>query len=81
MNNSERYAQCFRDALGLEKSADVTALSYQKNPAWDSVAHMRLIAAIESQFKITFTTDEILGLDSFARGREMMATHAINLDS
>jgi acyl carrier protein len=38
---------------------------YMKTPNWDSVNHMVLISAIESEFNIEFEMDEIVALSSF----------------
>jgi len=41
---------------------------------WDSVNHMVLIAAIESEFDIEFDMDEIVDLSSFNKALEILST-------
>ena len=80
MSNLDNLKACFRDVLVLPTDADTETLSYQKHPSWDSVAHMRLIAAIETTFDIIMETDELLGMDSFSKAKDILTRHAISLD-
>jgi acyl carrier protein len=79
MSNLIQLEACFRDVLALPANADVSALAYQEHPSWDSVAHMRLVAAIESTFDIMMETDQILDMSSFAKAVEILAACEINL--
>lgn len=78
MNNLEKLRACFRAALTPPADTDIDALVYAKHPLWDSVAHMRLVAEIERQFNIMFTTDQILDLNSFAMARELVGGYGID---
>lgn len=77
MSNQEKLRACFRAALELPADAAVDGLEYAKQPVWDSVAHMRLVAEIERQFDIMFTTDQILDLSSFAKAQEIIGSHGV----
>lgn len=81
MSNTQKLQACFRDVLGLAPDVDVTPLAYQQHPSWDSVAHMRLIAAIETAFDIMLETDQILDMSSYAKAVEIVTTHGIDLAS
>jgi acyl carrier protein len=72
---------CFREALALSADAAIETLSYQATPAWDSVGHMRLVAAIETAFNIMFTTDQILDLSSFAKAQDIVRSHGVSFES
>lgn len=72
MNNKEKYTKVFVDALELEESI-VENLQYQAVAAWDSVGHMSLIAAIEDAFDIMMDTDDIIELDSFQKGIQILS--------
>jgi acyl carrier protein len=61
----ERLKKVFASALGLGPGVDPTSLAYAQNPVWDSVAHMQLIGALESEFDIMLETDDVIGLSSF----------------
>jgi len=81
MTNLARLESCFRETLGLSPDAPVTELKYRDDPAWDSVAHMRLVAAIESTFNISFSTDQILDMSSFAIACTLLQTHGVKLET
>ena len=68
----ERLKRVFLSALGLPPEVDVSILAYAQNPAWDSVAHMQLIGALESEFDIMLDTDDVIGLSSFAEASRIV---------
>jgi acyl carrier protein len=73
----ERLKQVFSNALGLPAEVDVTALAYAQNPAWDSVAHMQLIGALESEFDIMLDTDDVIGLSSFHEAARIVRKYGV----
>ncbi len=80
MENIEKLVKAFSDSLGIEPEKVTDNLSYGSS-RWDSVAHMALVAAIESAFDIMMSTDDIVNMSSFARAREFMGKHGITFDS
>jgi len=79
MSNYSQLCQCFREAFVLLPDAQVDEMSYQKDPVWDSVGHMRLVAIIETTFNIMLTTDQILDMSSFAKACEIVNHHGISV--
>jgi acyl carrier protein len=75
----DKLAAAFRDALALGPEVDVTGLAYRAIPAWDSVAHMQLVAAIEATFDLMLDTDDVLALSSWAKACEIVAKHGVAL--
>ena len=72
MTNEEKYNEAF--ITSLEVSEDqLEGLKYQGIPAWDSVGHMTLIAALEDAFDIMMDTDDIIDLSSYEVGKEILA--------
>ena len=72
MTNLEKYDRVFIDAL--EIAADVLpGLKYQDIETWDSVGHMRLVAALEEAFDIMLDTDDIIDLSSYEKGKEILS--------
>lgn len=41
-------------------------------PRWDSLQHMNLVVALESQFKVQFTFEEIASMTSVSRIRSQL---------
>ncbi len=77
----EKLRACFTEALVLPAETDLETLRYQSIPAWDSIGHMRLIAAIEGAFNIMLTTDQILDLSSYAKACEILGAHGVASES
>lgn len=65
----------FVQGLGLTADADFDALAYSKTPEWDSVAHMALVAEIESAFDIMLDTDDVIGMSSYEKACEIVARY------
>ncbi len=77
MSEIEKLKACFRETLALGPNEDVEELAYQEHPSWDSVGHMRLVAAIETSFDIVMDTDEILDMSSFGKALEILKAHDV----
>lgn len=78
MTNSEKYSKAFCDTFGITEDK-LAGLTYQSIPEWDSVGHMQLIAALEDAFDIMIDTDDIIDLNSFEKGKELMAKYEVEL--
>ena len=72
MIDIDRLRKVFRASLGLPDDVDVDALEYQAIDKWDSLAHMTLVAALEDEFGVLLDTDDVLGMSSFAKARELL---------
>lgn len=57
----------FVDVLELPDGADKSTLIYNETVGWDSLGHMRIIAALEEDFDCMLETDDILDMSSFAK--------------
>lgn len=77
MSNNEKYTKVFMDTFNLNDEDTVLKLKFQEIPEWDSVGHMDLIANLEDEFDIMFDTDEIIGLNSYDVGKDMLIKHGI----
>ena len=74
MNNKELYVKAFVDSFQVEESA-LPGLKYMDIPAWDSVGHMSLIVTLEDAFDIMMDTDDIIDLNSYEKGKEILAAN------
>ncbi len=76
MSNTEKYSKIFTDLFDI--TPDQTAgLKYQGIPAWDSVGHMQLVAALEEAFDIMLETDDIIDLSSYEAGKEILKKYDV----
>ena len=78
MTNKEKYIEAFKESLDV-KEDQLAGLEYQAIPAWDSVGHMGLIAAIEDAFDIQFETDDIVDFNSFEKGIEILKKYDVEI--
>ena len=72
MNNLEKYNNVFIETFKINES-DLATLKYQDIPAWDSVGHMGLVAALEDAFDIMLDATDIIDLSSYEKGKEILS--------
>ncbi len=72
MSNLEKYNQAFTETFEITED-QLAGLKYQDITAWDSVGHMSLVAALEDAFDIMMDTDDIIDLNSYEKGKEILA--------
>lgn len=71
MTNQEKYTNAFIEAFGITTEQTV-GLIYTGIEAWDSIGHMNLVAVLEETFEIEMDTDDIIDLNSFEKGMEIL---------
>ena len=74
----ERLKKVFSSALGLAAEIDVTTLAYAQTPAWDSVAHMQLVSALEGEFDVMLDTEDVIGLSSFREAERILRKYGVS---
>ena len=79
MSNREKYNKAFVESLDVEES-QLSGLSYQDVPAWDSVGHMGLISELEDAFDIQFETDDIVDFNSYEKGIELLKKYDVVIE-
>ena len=80
MKNLEKLINAFNESLDIPvlKINDDLEYGYV---GWDSIAHMALIAAIEESFDIMIDTDDVIDMSSFAKAKEIVKKHGVDLDA
>jgi len=61
------------EVLDLDPKQIDDGFSRDESPAWDSMAHLRLITALEEVFGIKFTMKEVGELDRYSKIRDRIA--------
>jgi acyl carrier protein len=79
MTNKSKYNQVFIDSFSIEEGALGEGFEYQSIPAWDSVGHMGMIAALEESFGIMMEMDDIIDFSSYAKGIELLKKYGIEI--
>jgi acyl carrier protein len=65
VNLQDKLQEIFRSVFEFDPSADVTGVRRLTEPKWDSLAHVSLVAGIESEFGIELDTADALAITSF----------------
>jgi acyl carrier protein len=73
----ERLEALFRAVLGLPASVDVSSCQQSNTPAWDSMAHVSLVAAIEGEFGLTIDAGDSLALTSWEAARTYLESQGV----
>ncbi|QTR46412.1 acyl carrier protein [Thiothrix litoralis] len=81
MQNAEKLYATFSQALGISLSRINDELKYNSIPEWDSVAHMALIAEIETTFDIMLDTDDIIDMSSVSKAKEILSKYEVDFQS
>lgn len=76
MTNEEKYTNAFCQAFDIDAETAKT-LKFQVIDAWDSVGHMGLVAQIEEAFEIMMEPDDIVDLNSYEKGKEILAKYNV----
>ena len=71
MTNIEKYNQVFIETLEVSES-ELKGLKYKSVPLWDSVGQMSLIAALEDEFGIAIDADDIMEINSYENGLDIL---------
>jgi acyl carrier protein len=72
---AERLTDLIATVLGITQAEAGTATT-ENVPAWDSLAHLNLIMAVEQEFGVQFSADQIAELDSVQRIQQAVAVAA-----
>ena len=75
--NEQKLRSAFTEALGPGADTNFEALEYRVTQGWDSVAHMQLVAAIETAFDIMLEAEDVLGMSSYPKAREIVAKYGV----
>jgi acyl carrier protein len=76
MTVREQVFGAFKESFDLDDESDTAKLVYQEYPAWTSIGHMILIAALESEFDTMLETDDILEMSNFEKAVSIMSKYA-----
>ena len=78
MTKLERYRKVLADSLKLTE-AELSALEDSEKGCWDSFSQMNLIAALEEEFSLECSLDDMADFISYQAGLEILNRHGIEL--
>jgi acyl carrier protein len=74
----QRYDKVFIEALSLQPEDLSERLIYNSVTGWDSVGHMSMIAALETEFDIMLETEDIIDFSSYPKGMEILGKYDVH---
>jgi acyl carrier protein len=78
MEQENKIKQIFADILDVKEEKITEAFGPNDAPMWDSMNNLRLITALEEEFDIQLTMEEIREMDSFGKIKEVVGRHLAN---
>ena len=75
--SEDTLKQVMADVLGVEAGAIGENTSVDTLPAWDSLNHMKLVLALESEFDIAFSGEESVQILSYPLIRAVLAERGV----
>jgi acyl carrier protein len=73
MDTAARIREVMAEILDVNPAVINETFSQDSAPSWDSLAHLRLITALEEAFGIRFTMKEVGEMSRYATIRERIA--------
>jgi acyl carrier protein len=79
--SADKLRECFSRSLGIPLDRVTDTLAYNTIKEWDSVGHMALVVELEGAFDIMLDTDDILGMSSVGKAREILTRYGVSFDA
>ncbi|NQZ97431.1 MAG: acyl carrier protein [Myxococcales bacterium] len=75
MDLNEKVTEIVADIFELDETEVADELTPDMVDIWDSLSQLRLVTAIEQDFDIKLSMDEIESIDSVGRLKRLVAEH------
>lgn len=72
MTDTERLDAAILGALGLPAGTAMEDLAYGRTEAWDSVAHLQVVVAIEEAFGTTLADEDVVAMSTYGDVRRIL---------
>ncbi len=73
----EVLQEIFAEVLNIPETKVTDQLSPNTFKAWNSMAHMKLVMAMEEAYNIVFTVDDVKSIKSFADAKEILVQKGV----
>lgn len=78
MSNKERYDKIIRDIFEVDVDVAINEKMTRKDTEdWTSLLHLTFVSAIEDEFDIMLDTEDILNLQSYESGLEIIRKYVL----
>jgi acyl carrier protein len=73
-----KLRRAFAAGLSIAEAEVGESLKFGNTGGWDSVAHMSLIASLDSTFDVMLDIDDVLDLSSYEKAREILVKYGVH---
>lgn len=73
--NEEKLKEVIADTFDIDEDEVNDETSNDNVEKWDSLNHLRLVTALESEFGVTLTMEEINNMSSYLAVKELITKH------
>ena len=77
MTDGNRLRKLVAEVLRVPEETVTDGMTLLNTEAWDSFAHLELIMAIEGEFKVNLSADEIASMTSFTAIRAALGSRGV----
>lgn len=67
------------DVFSYQQSETDTEIVFQELESWDSLTHMNFVVAVEQEFNLELTADEIIEMQSYSKAKEILGKRGVNI--
>jgi len=75
--DEEKLQRIFQAVFKLAPGTDLSAVRPNQTPQWDSLGHVTLVAALESEFNVNLDMADALRINSLEVAREVLEQHGV----
>lgn len=72
-----KLKQVLSDVFGVDASAINDEASVDTIKKWDSLNHLNLVLALEEQFKVSFTEDQVVEMLNYPLVKAVLQEHGV----
>jgi len=77
--DDERLSRLIAEILRLPIQSVNDELSLRSTDNWDSLTHMELIAAIEQEFSVDLTADDIVAMTTYSGIKSVLGARGVDV--
>jgi acyl carrier protein len=74
-----RFRKLFADTLSIPVENVTDDLEFNSIPQWDSVAHMALVAAIDTEYETMLETEDVIDMSTVGRTRKILKKYGVEV--
>lgn len=77
----ERYIELFVKAFNLSRDQVGKGIAMGETEGWDSIGHVSFITELEDAFDIMLDTEDIIELNSYEKGIEILCKYGVEIEA